>query len=263
MSESRHIDSEPILTVRDIEVRFGDHVVLKDISFDVRAGEVLVILGESGCGKSTLLRSLLALQPVTNGSVLYRGVNLCAASEDELDRVRREFGVLFQGGALFKSMTLAENVALPAREYTSLSDVTIDELVRLKLEMVGLGGKGELMPSELSGGMQKRGGLARAMVLDPVLLFFDEPSAGLDPVTSAALDHLIVTLNQALGATMIVVTHELPSIHAIADRCIMLGKGHPGILAMGTPDELERSDHPRVRAFFERRAVEESSPADV
>ncbi|MBS1261446.1 MAG: putative ribonucleotide transport ATP-binding protein mkl [Calditrichaeota bacterium] len=246
-----------VIEVRELTVSFDAHTVLRDVSFDVYEGEVLVILGESGCGKSTLMRHMIGLNRPDTGSVVYQGVDICRTDEGTLDRLRRDFGVLFQSGALFKSLTLAENVAMPAREFTELSDETIDELVQLKLEMVGLAGKGELMPSELSGGMQKRAGLARAMVLDPKVLFFDEPSAGLDPVTSAALDHLVRTLNRTLGTTMVVVTHELPSIEAIADRAIMLGRETPGILAFGTTDELKRMTEPtRVRAFFHRERIE-------
>jgi len=250
-----------VMRVRDLEVSYDGNVVLKDVNLDVHEGEILVVLGESGCGKSTLLRHMLMLRSPQGGTVHYGDLNLCEASEGEIDLVRRDFGVLFQSGALFKSLTLGDNVAMPAREFTPLSRDTVDELVKLKLEMVGLGGKQEFMPSQLSGGMQKRGGLARAMVLDPKVLFFDEPSAGLDPVTAAALDHLIITLNESLGITMVVVTHELESIHAIAHRAIMLGKDHPGILAEGTPDELQNSDHPRVRAFFNRERYEENGAA--
>ncbi len=250
------MEKEPVIKVRNLTVQFGDNLVLDNISFDVNRSEIFVILGGSGCGKTTLLRHLLGLRKPQGGHIYYNDVDIVDASEKELEDVQRGFGVLFQSGALLKSMTLGENVALPLKESTNLSDELIDELVKLKLSMVALGGKEDLMPSELSGGMQKRGGLARAIALDPEILFFDEPSAGLDPITSAELDNLIIKMNATLKTTMIVVTHELQSIYAIAQRAIMLDRESHSIIAEGKPTEMrDTSDHPLVKAFFLREAV--------
>lgn len=246
----------PIVRARNLTVRFGDSLVLDDVSLDVYEGEILVVLGVSGCGKTTLLRCLVGLLRPDSGDVWVDGVDIVRAGALEMERVRRRFGVLFQSGALLKSMTLAENVALPLRESTPLGEDLIEDLVEMKLAMVNLDGRGPLLPSELSGGMQKRGGLARAIALDPRILFFDEPSAGLDPVTSAEIDGLILGLHRALGTTMVVVTHELQSIYAIAERAIMLDHETHRIVAEGNPAELrDQSSHPRVRAFFRREAL--------
>jgi phospholipid/cholesterol/gamma-HCH transport system ATP-binding protein len=251
---------ETVIEVRDLTVRFGSRTILERVSLDVRRGEIFVILGGSGCGKTTLLRHIIGLRKPEGGSVRVLGVDLAKAGESERDAVRRRTGVLFQSGALLKSMTLEENVALPLRESTGLPEPFIRELARLKLAMVGLEHAAGFLPSELSGGMQKRGGLARAIALDPEILFFDEPGAGLDPVTSVELDELILGLNQSLVTTMVVVTHELQSINKIAQRAIMLDGEAKGIIAEGTPAEMrDHSPHPKVRAFFRRERVQETS----
>jgi len=249
------MSEDVVIEVRDLASRYGDTTILEDISFQVNAGEIFVILGGSGSGKTTLLKSMIGLLRPYEGQVFIEGRDLFRATETEREEILKTFGVLFQGAALFSSMTLAENVALPIREHTDLPLEAVDLIVRLKLYMVGLNGFEEHMPSELSGGMRKRAGLARAMALDPDILFFDEPSAGLDPVTSASLDHLILRLRATLNTTMVVVTHELPSIFTIADRAIMLDSRKKTIIAEGTPEELrDSSDNPWVRDFFMRRS---------
>jgi len=251
-------EKEPIIRVRGLTVRFGERTILEDVSFDVHQGEIFGILGESGCGKTTLMRCLTGLLRPQSGEIMIDGIDVLRAQGRQRQELLRRFGVLFQSGALFKSMTLSENVAFPLREWTDLSDPVIEQLVRLRLAMVRLEGRGTLMPAELSGGMQKRGGLARAIALDPKILFFDEPSAGLDPVTSADLDELILKINAGLGTTMIVVTHELQSIYKIARRAIMLDLPTHRVIAEGAPAEMrEKSEHPRVRAFFRRERLAE------
>ena len=243
-----------VIQVEQLEARYGDKTILHNINCEVRRGEVFVIVGGSGCGKTTLLRHLIGLQRPASGQVLIDGENVGNAEEDALRRIQRKFGVLFQAGALFGSLTLGENVALPLEEYTTLPKEMIQLLVRLKLGMVNLSGFEEFMVSELSGGMKKRAGLARAVALDPSILFFDEPSAGLDPITSAELDELIVQLNRSLGTTIVVVSHELASIFTIADRVIMLDGEAKGIIATGDPRALrEQHDDPRVHSFFNRQ----------
>ncbi|OPY84818.1 MAG: putative ABC transporter ATP-binding protein [Smithella sp. PtaU1.Bin162] len=256
----RSTQNEPIIVVEKATVRFGSNTVLQDVSFQVRKGEILVIVGESGCGKTTLLKVMIGLQKTTSGRVLFGGMDIMAAEERELNDFRQNIGVLFQSSALFSSMTIRENIALPLTEYTNLDAATIDLIVKMKLGMVNLAGYENHNPSELSGGMKKRAGIARAMALDPLVLFFDELSAGLDPITAVELDDLIIKTNEALGTTMVVVSHELQSICKIADRVIMLDKKSKGIIAEGTPEDLrEKSTDPRVKSFFLRQAPENSN----
>ncbi|MFQ5667740.1 MAG: ABC transporter ATP-binding protein [Candidatus Binatia bacterium] len=243
----------PAIQVQHLVARYDDRTVLDDVSFEVHTGERFLIVGGSGCGKTTLLRHVIGLQRPARGRVLLDGDDVTAADEDQLRRIQRKFGVLFQSGALFASLTLGENVALLLEEYTALPRETIDLLVRIKLSMVKLAGLEDFMIAELSGGMRKRAALARAMALDPHILFFDEPSAGLDPVTSAELDELILQINRSLGTTIVAVSHELSSIFTIADRVIMLDGEAKTIIAEGTPQELrDHSSDLRVHAFFNR-----------
>ena len=233
-------------------MNYGSYVVMRDINFTVQPGQILVIMGGSGCGKSTLLKYLIGLKEVEKGEIYYHGRSFVRATEDERQEIQRSFGVLYQGGALWSTRTLAENVALPLEEYTKLSDDEIRELSSLKLALVGLKGFEDFYPSEISGGMRKRAGLARAMSLDPEILFFDEPSAGLDPISSRRLDDLILRLRDSLGATVIVVTHELASIFAIADSSIFLDAETKQMLVQGDPKELVKDGDPKVRTFLLR-----------
>lgn len=253
-------DAPPVIRVRGLRAGYDGRAILDDVSFDVRRGEVFVILGGSGCGKSTLLRHMIGLTDPLAGTIEIEGADLVAAQGDERLRMQRRFGVLFQSGALFSSLTLAENVALPLEEFTSLPREAIDLVVRLKLDLVGLAHAAERFPSELSGGMKKRAGVARALALDPGILFLDEPSAGLDPITSAEFDRLVLDLRASLGTTVVIVTHELQSIYAVADRCIMLDRARRTIVAEGRPADLrDTSSDPWVRAFFRREAAVEAS----
>jgi phospholipid/cholesterol/gamma-HCH transport system ATP-binding protein len=252
---------EKAIEVIDLVTQYGDRVILKKISFSIPRGKTTVILGGSGCGKSTLLKHLIGLLRPTSGKILIDGKDTTVMTEDEFNEVRKKMGILFQGAALLNSMTLSDNVALPVREHTKLEDPTIQIMVRMKLDLVGLSGFEHFYPSQLSGGMKKRAGIARAIALDPEFLFFDEPSAGLDPVTAAGLDELIVRLRNVFKMTIVVVTHELPSVFTIADYVIMLDLGE--VIFAGTLDELRASDNPRIRMFLERRPEAETySPAD-
>lgn len=230
------MSDEIVIRVRDLCKDFGSQRVLHGVTLDIRRGETLVVMGGSGCGKSTLLRMLIGAIPPTAGSIEALGSDLSRASEETLDVYRRRFGILFQSGALFNSMTIAENVALPLEEHTELDPSIIEIQVKIKLELVGLREHASKLPSEISGGMKKRAGLARALALDPEILFYDEPSAGLDPVTSAEIDQLIIDLTQKVGVTSVVVTHEMDSAFAIADRMVMLDRGK--VLMVGTREEF-------------------------
>jgi len=252
---------ETAIEVRNLITHYGDREILKNISFFIPKRKTTVILGGSGCGKSTLLKHLIGLLRPTGGEILINGSDIARMDEDEMNSVRKKMGVLFQGSALLNSMTVAGNVALPLREHTKLNASTVDIMVRMKLDLVGLSGFDKFYPSQLSGGMKKRAGLARAIALDPEMLFFDEPSAGLDPVTAAGLDELIVNLRNVFGMTIIVVTHELPSVFTIADYVIMLDKGQ--VIFAGTLDELRASQNPRIRMFLDRQPEQEMySPED-
>ncbi len=231
---------EPVIRVVDLVKKFGDHTVLDGVTFDVYPGEMVVIMGGSGCGKSTLLRHIIGSIFPTSGRVELLGKNLSQLNEQELNVLRKRFGILFQSGALFNSMTVGENVALPLQEHTGLDSATIDIMVKIKLEQVNLLAAEDLMPAEISGGMKKRAGLARAIAMDPEILFYDEPSAGLDPVTSAEIDQLMIDLTRKLGVASVVVTHEMDSAFAIADRMVMLDKGK---VLMNAP----REDFERIR----------------
>lgn len=256
MSEPKKDDS-PAIEVRDLVVRFGDRAVLEGINFKVRRGENFVILGGSGCGKSTLLRNLVGLMRPDSGRILIDGQDFTAMDDNERVAIRKRLGMCFQGSALFSSITVADNVALPLREHTKLEESTIDIMTQIKLELVGLGGFGDYMPAELSGGMKKRAGLARALAMDPEFMFYDEPSAGLDPIVAAGLDGLIRKLQSTFNLTSVIVTHELPSVRLVADTVCLLKEGR--VVEMGTLDELERSQHPFVQQFFERRPEEEDT----
>lgn len=243
------------IRVSHLTAAYGDRMILKDISFSVKQGEIFIIMGTSGSGKSTLLRHMIGLSEPTSGDVYYNGKSFYQSKKAEQKQIMRSFGVLYQGGALWTSMTLAQNIALPLQEYTKLSQKQVQEIVSLKLALVGLAGYENLYPSELSGGMQKRAGLARAMSLDPEILFFDEPSAGLDPVTSHRLDELILEVRDSLGTTIVVVTHELASIFDIADNAIFLDSAKKTIAEQGNPKELVKSSkNADVRNFLTRGA---------
>lgn len=244
--------SETHVAVRGLTMAFGARVVQQDLDFEIRRGEIFVIMGDSGCGKSTLMRHMIGLSRPAAGDVLYCGEPLWAGGEEALERVQDRCGVLYQNAALWSSMTLAENVALPLSERRGLGAGEAAEVARLKLALVGLAGFEGHYPAEISGGMRKRAGLARAIALDPEILYFDEPSAGLDPLSSRRLDDLILELRASSGTTIVLVTHELPSIFELGDNAVFLDAERKTMIAQGRPGALRRSPEPKVRAFLER-----------
>jgi len=244
--------ADPTIAAKDLRVQFGDREILHGLNFEVRQNETMVVIGGSGSGKSTLLRTLVGLERPSSGQVHINGTDITTAPVRVMDEIRKKIGLAFQGGALIGSLTVGENIALPLLEHTSLAPNTIEVMVRIKLEQVGLSGFEHYSPSQLSGGMKKRAAFARAMALDPEILFFDEPSAGLDPITAAGIDDLILSLKKAYSLSMVVVTHELASAFLIADRMILIDRGN--IAAMGPVDEVKNSRHPRVRQFLDRIA---------
>lgn len=247
---------EPHITVTDLTMAYGSFVLQRNLNFTINRGDIFIIMGGSGCGKSTLMRHLIGLKEPATGTVCYDGINFWDAEPAVRERIMRRIGVLYQRGALWSSMTLAENVALPIEEYTDLSPAGIRDIVSLKLALVGLAGFEAYYPSEISGGMQKRAGLARAMALDPEILFFDEPSAGLDPISARLLDNLILELRDSLGATVVVVTHELASIFIIGTNCVFLDADTKTMIATGSPKTLlAESDDPTVLAFLTRGEI--------
>jgi phospholipid/cholesterol/gamma-HCH transport system ATP-binding protein len=261
MSSASKQQTAAHITVRDLVMAYGDQVILKDLDFSIYHGDIFIIIGGNGCGKSTLLRHLIGLQRPARGQILYEGVSFWDSDPQERDRVMRRCGVFYQGGALWSSMTLAENVALPLEEYANLGRDQIREVVSLKLALVGLTGFEDYYPAEISGGMRKRAGLARAMALDPEIMFFDEPSAGLDPINAWRLDDLILELRNSLGATIVVVTHDLASIFSIGTNSVFLDSETRTMIAAGDPKTLlAESRDPKVRDFLTRGGAGQTIP---
>jgi len=261
LSNRETAEQEPIVQVNDLVVHYGERKILDGVNVDIQRGEVMVVMGGSGSGKSTFLRTLLGLKSPSNGSVSLLGTDLKKASRKELMTLRQKMGVAFQGGALLSSMTVGENVSLPLRQHTKLDENTMRIMMRMKLELVNLAGFENLMPAELSGGMLKRAAFARAVIMDPQLLFFDEPSAGLDPVTSVELDELILRLRDTMNTTIVVVTHELESAFKIADRISVLGEGR--VLMTGTVDEVRNSDNEAIQNLLNRRPNNEALDSEA
>jgi phospholipid/cholesterol/gamma-HCH transport system ATP-binding protein len=249
-------ETNPAIQVEDLVVRYGDRTVLEGVNFTVRSGEIFVIVGGSGSGKTTLLRNLVGLMRPASGRILIRGQDFTAMTDQERVELRKTMGMSFQNSALLGSMSVADNVALPLREHTDLEESTIDIMTTIKLELVGLAGTQNFLPSELSGGMRKRAGIARALAMDPTLIFYDEPSAGLDPIVAAGLDQLIRKLQGTFDLTSVVVTHEMESVKLIADSVCVLHKGR--VAGIGSVDEITRSDHPYIQQFFARRPDDDS-----
>lgn len=248
--------SEPYVQIQDLTMAYGDVVIQRDLTFTINRGDIFIIMGGSGCGKSTLLRHLIGLKAPAKGAVLYEGLDFWQAGLDQREQQLRRMGILYQGGALWSSMTLAENIAVPLEAYTDLSDAAIRAWATYKLALVGLAGFEDYYPAEISGGMRKRAGLARAMALDPDILFFDEPSAGLDPVSAKLLDDLILELRDQLGTTIVVVTHELASLLAIGNNSVFLDAETKTMIAQGPPRQLrDTCPHPVVQAFLHRGVV--------
>ena len=243
-----------IIEVEDLVTHYGDTKVLDGVSFNVRRGEIFMIIGGSGCGKSTLLKHMCGLLRPTSGRIVFQGSDIAKMDEDQLAVMQQSIGIAFQSSGLFNSMTVGDNIAMPMVEFGAVDPSLVKPLVRMKLSLVGLAHAEHLMPSDLSGGMRKRAGLARAIAVDPPLVYFDEPSAGLDPIMAAGLDELVMKLNKLLGSTFIIVTHELDSIRLAAERILMLDRGK--VIFLGTLDEVEKCDNERVRQFFERRPDE-------
>ena len=260
MAAGNDTTQTPVIEVRDLVAHYGSRRILDQVDLTVQSGEIMIIMGGSGSGKSTLLRHLLGLNVPTSGTVRLLGVDIAKATVQELHQLRKSMGVAFQGGALFSSMTVGENIKLPLREHAKLDEATMNIMTRIKLEVVNLSGFENLMPAQLSGGMIKRAAVARAIIMDPRLLFFDEPSAGLDPVVSAELDELILRLRDAMRMSIVVVTHELDSAFKIADRITVLDHGR--ILMTGTVEEVRNCDNPRVQDLLNRRPREEDINAD-
>lgn len=254
----------PIIEVQDLAVGYGETVILQDVNFEIRAGEIFAILGGSGCGKTTLLKSMIGLRKPLRGVIVIDGTDIVTAEGRERLDLLKKIGVAYQSGALFGSMTVLTNVSLPLVEFTDLPGPQIERIAQMKLKAVGLQGAAYKMPAELSGGMRKRAAIARALAMDPKILFLDEPSAGLDPITSAQLDELILELSRGLGITFVLVTHELPSIFAVADRVILVDREAKTIVAEGKPQELrDQSDNPVVRQFFHRQLDPQGVKTDL
>ncbi len=253
-------DKSAAITIRDLHTKFGNREILKGIDLEIRRSETFVILGGSGCGKSTLLRHIVGLEKPTSGQIWIKGRDITRLSEDDFNELRQKMGMAFQNSALLNSLTVGENVALPLQEHTDLEESTIQIMTRIKLEQVGLSGFEAFSPSQLSGGMRKRAGIARALVMDPEILLFDEPSAGLDPIIAAGIDNLILKLKQAFQITIVLVTHELVSAFLLADRIAMLDQGK--VLFVGSPDEIRACTIPRVRQFLERQADSEAQDVE-